>query len=146
MSGIFVVFLQNKNIVKESLIKAEDSLILKLTSYTWIKRYNDNVLLTSINLCVQSEIYERERHAWWRGLFLEGEKRVSFLLRGRRKSPEERKTFLASRRKGDISGFLLLIPRCNKGGHLSPCEWVMTYGYINVSRWDPQGIFSPQHS
>jgi hypothetical protein len=46
----------------------------KLTYDIWIKRYNDNQPLTSINLCVQSEIYERDREIetcvmgrsfWW---------------------------------------------------------------------------------
>jgi hypothetical protein len=35
----------------------------KLAYYIWIKRYNENMSLTSINLCVQTEIYEREREA-----------------------------------------------------------------------------------
>jgi hypothetical protein len=47
--------------VKEPPIGAEDFPIPKLSSYIWMKRYNNNLHLTSINLCVQSEIYERGR-------------------------------------------------------------------------------------
>jgi hypothetical protein len=63
-----MVFLQNK-----SMVGAEDSPMPKLAYDIWIKRYNDNLPLTSINLCVQSEIYERDRERE-RG---EGERGVS---------------------------------------------------------------------
>jgi hypothetical protein len=115
--------------VKEPPIGAEDFPIPKLSSYIWMKRYNNNLHLTSINLCVQSEIYERGRGRGRRG---ERERERSLWERERR---EIERSFLEalgrlvgkereSSRKGDLSPS---IPKCNKGGHISPCEWVMTY-------------------
>jgi hypothetical protein len=43
--------------------RVEDSSMPKIAYYMWIKRYNENMPLTSINLCVQIEIHEREREA-----------------------------------------------------------------------------------
>jgi hypothetical protein len=55
------VFLQNKGMVKGSLVGAKNSPILKLTSYMWIKKYSGNLLLTSMNRCALSEIYKEVR-------------------------------------------------------------------------------------
>jgi hypothetical protein len=89
--------------VKEPPIGVEDFPIPKLSSYIWMKRYNNNLHLTSINLCVQSKIYERgrgrgrERSLWERERreiersFLEA---LGRLVGKERDGPRERETFL----------------------------------------------------
>jgi hypothetical protein len=128
-----MVFLQNKSMVRGSSVGTEDSPMPKLAYDIWIKRYNNNLPLTSINLCAQSEIYERDRE---REREREREARGKEESLGERERERERETCgrdkslilllkkvcrrgEKSRTKGDLSTF---IPRYNKGGHISSCE------------------------
>jgi hypothetical protein len=72
-----MVFLQNKSMVRGSSVGTEDSPMPKLAYDIWIKRYNNNLPLTSINLCAQSEIYERDRERERERERGEGERGVS---------------------------------------------------------------------